>query len=53
VREFGTAGVSRMWTQIDSGAASGVELPMYEGGRIQPRRLRGSTDSSTGSAPSG
>ena len=53
VREFGTAGVSRMWTQIDSGAASAVELPMYEGGRIQPRRLRGSTDSSTGSAPSG
>ena len=37
VREFGTAGVSRMWRQIDSGAAAGVELPMYEGGRIQPR----------------
>ena len=44
VREFGTAGVSRMWRQIDSGAASALELPMYEGGRIQPRRLTGSTD---------
>jgi len=37
VREFGTAGVSRMWRQIDSGAASAIELPMYEGGRIRPR----------------
>ena len=37
VREFGTAAVSRMWQQIDSGAASEVELPMYEGGRIRPR----------------
>jgi formamidase len=37
VREFGTAAVSRMWRQIDSGAASEVELPMYEGGRIRPR----------------
>ncbi len=37
VREFGTAGVSAMWRQIDRGAAAGVELPMYEGGRIQPR----------------
>ena len=37
VREFGTAAVSRMWRQIDSGAASDVELPMYEGGRIRPR----------------
>jgi formamidase len=37
VREFGTAGVSRMWDQIDSGAAAEVELPMYEGGRIRPR----------------
>jgi formamidase len=37
VREFGTAAVSRMWKQIDSGAASAIELPMYEGGRIRPR----------------
>ena len=37
VREFGTAGVSRMWEQIDRGAAGEVELPMYENGRIQPR----------------
>jgi formamidase len=37
VRSLGTAGVSRMWDQIDRGAASGVELPMYEGGRIRPR----------------
>jgi hypothetical protein len=29
--------VSRMWEQLDRGAAAGVELPMYEGGRIQPR----------------
>ena len=37
VRAFGTAGVSRMWEQIDRGAAGEVELPMYENGRIQPR----------------
>ena len=37
VREFGTAGVSRMWQQIDRGAAAEIELPMYENGRIQPR----------------
>jgi formamidase len=37
VREFGTAGVSRMWDQLDRGAAAGIELPMYAGGRIQPR----------------
>jgi formamidase len=37
VRTTGTAGVSRMWEQIDGGAASSLELPMYEGGRIQPR----------------
>jgi formamidase len=37
VRELGTAGVSRMWAQIDAGAASEIELPMYEGGRIRPR----------------
>ena len=37
VRDFGTAGVSRMWRQIDSGAAAEVELPMYDGGRIRPR----------------
>lgn len=37
VREFGTAGVSRMWRQLDRGAAAEVELPMYENGRIQPR----------------
>jgi formamidase len=37
VRREGTAGVSRMWDQIDRGAAAAVELPMYAGGRIQPR----------------
>ena len=37
VRRFGTAGVSRMWEQIDAGAAAGLELPMYEGGGIRPR----------------
>jgi formamidase len=39
VRTHGTAGVSRMWEQIDRGAASGVELPMYADGRIQPRSI--------------
>ena len=37
VRRFGTAGVSRMWRQLDSGAAQNLELPMYEGGGIRPR----------------
>ncbi|MCD6015202.1 MAG: Aliphatic amidase AmiE [Solirubrobacterales bacterium] len=37
VRRFGTGAVSRMWTQLDEGAAAGLELPMYEGGRIRPR----------------
>ena len=37
VRRFGTGGVSRMWDQLDRGAAADVELPMYAGGRIQPR----------------
>ena len=37
VRTHGTAAVSRMWDQIDRGAAAGVELPMYADGRIQPR----------------
>jgi formamidase len=37
VRRFGTAAVSRMWQQIDRGAAADVELPMYADGRIQPR----------------
>ncbi|MDX6583970.1 MAG: hypothetical protein QOI10_3154 [Solirubrobacterales bacterium] len=41
VREFGTAGVSRMWEQIDRGAAAEVELPMYANGRIQPRPVPG------------
>jgi formamidase len=40
VRQFGTAGVSRMWDQLDRGAAADLELPMYAGGRIQPRRYR-------------
>ncbi|MFL5871838.1 MAG: carbon-nitrogen hydrolase family protein [Solirubrobacterales bacterium] len=40
VRTMGTAGVSRMWEQIDRGAAAGVELPMYEGGRIRPRPVK-------------
>lgn len=34
VREFGTAGVSRMWEQILR-AGPRIELPMY-GGRVQP-----------------
>ncbi len=37
VRRFGTGAVSRMWTQLDDGAAANLELPMYEGGRIRPR----------------
>ena len=37
VREFGTAAVSRMWQQLDRGAAGEVELPMYADGHIQPR----------------
>jgi len=37
VREFGTAGVSRMWQQLDRGQAADLELPMYAGGRIQAR----------------
>ncbi len=36
VREFGTAGVSRMWEQILR-AGPQIELPMY-GGRVQPPR---------------
>ena len=35
VRRFGTAGVSRMWEQLDRDGAR-IELPMY-GGSIQPR----------------
>ncbi len=37
VRRFGTAGVSRMWTQLDAGAAGELELPMYGSGGIRPR----------------
>ena len=37
VQRFGTAGVSRMWAQLDAGAAAGLELPMYAGGGIRPR----------------
>ena len=36
-RRHGTFGVSRMWDQLDRGAAGDLELPMYEGGRIRPR----------------
>jgi formamidase len=35
VREFGTAGVSRLWDQLDRRGAE-IELPMY-GGVIRPR----------------
>jgi formamidase len=35
VRRFGTAGVSRVWEQIDRQGPD-IELPMY-GGTIQPR----------------
>jgi formamidase len=38
VRRFGTAGVSRMWAQLDSGAAATLELPMYGSAGIRPRR---------------
>ena len=41
VRQFGTAGVSRMWAQLDAGAAGGLELPMYAGGGIRPREASG------------
>jgi formamidase len=37
VRRFGSFGVSRMWEQLDGGGADGLELPMYEGGRIRRR----------------
>lgn len=37
VRRFGTAGVSRMWAQLDAGAAAELELPMYGGDGIRPR----------------
>ena len=37
VRRFGTAGVSRMWSQLDSGAAADLELPMYGACGIRPR----------------
>ena len=40
VRDLGTAGVSRMWAEHDAGAASAIELPTYEGGRIRPRPPR-------------
>jgi formamidase len=40
VRTMGTAGVSRMWAQIDNGAASRIELPMYADGRIRPRPVQ-------------
>jgi formamidase len=36
VRQFGVAGVSRMWDQLDSLDGAGPELPMY-GGRIRRR----------------
>jgi formamidase len=36
VREYGTAGVSRVWDQLDR-AGSSIILPMYAGGTIQPR----------------
>ncbi|MDP9189824.1 MAG: carbon-nitrogen hydrolase family protein [Actinomycetota bacterium] len=37
VRRFGTAGVSRMWAQLDAGEAAELELPMYGSGGIRPR----------------
>jgi predicted amidohydrolase len=39
VREYGTAGVSRVWEQLDQ-AGSSIRLPMYEGGTIRPRPSR-------------
>ena len=35
VRRFGTAGVSRMWDQIER-VGPGIHLPVY-GGSFQPR----------------
>ena len=37
VQERGTAGVSRMWDQIDRGEATHISFPAYEGGGLQPR----------------
>jgi formamidase len=42
VRRFGTAGVSRMWEQLDRDGAN-IELPMY-GGAIRPRPGRAAGD---------
>jgi formamidase len=42
VRRFGTAGVSRMWEQLDRDGAD-IELPMY-GGAIRPRPRRAAGD---------
>jgi predicted amidohydrolase len=36
VREYGTAGVSRVWDQLDRTGAQ-ITLPMYEGGTIRAR----------------
>jgi formamidase len=36
-REFGTGAVSRMWAHLDSGAAAGVQLPMYGIDGVRPR----------------
>jgi hypothetical protein len=38
VREYGTAGLNRMWEQFQAGDAA-LELPLYEG-RIDPDRWR-------------
>lgn len=40
VQRHGTAGVSRMWQQIDSGAAAHVQFPAYALGGLQPRPAR-------------
>jgi hypothetical protein len=37
-RRFGTAGLDRMWTQLDEDT-TGLELPMY-GGRFMPAPKR-------------
>jgi hypothetical protein len=41
VREFGTAGLNRMWDQFEAGDAA-LELPLYSG-RIDPTRWKPGT----------
>jgi formamidase len=38
-RAYGTFGLNRMWDQMDQ-HGPGLHLPMYAGGRYQPRPKR-------------